>query len=298
MPFLTKRNLLLLMYIILIIFVAIRGSIYKTYEHFINGIFVADARDAVKLFETSKGNQETLIPSNQGTLSDEELRRLSIKNKWNDCNIFTCKNKSSLFDYELWLQLQKEKEETRKHNEMLLRNKNNGGTSDDKRSKQCPPRISFDDWNDDILNGDELEQLNRVDDLEAQEMELNDRLKELEAQYNESKAQFESDINSMQQMQNDMERSNANQKDQKVYENAVDTYVKPWQKLIENLGKDVEKLQTKVNSYDPSIKSITTIPKQLDELKKKLDSLGAPAPAPAPAKKKKKKSVLKKIFKK
>jgi DNA repair exonuclease SbcCD ATPase subunit len=267
----TKRLIYIILLVLLVCFVAIRSSIYiKNNERFMNNAFIV---------------QKTLPQSgivNASDLTEEEKARLARMNKWKNCNIFTCKNPDSDADYEAWLKAQK--------------NKLSKYIDDDKKfkkpvqkEKKCPTRISKDEWNEEILTEDEIDAEARLEDLQDQEDELNQRIRDLQAQQAEQQREFTMNAAAQQQAMNELENAQKSQKDMKFYETAIDMHVKPWQEAI----KQVEK---KVTSYEKPIQSITDVIVKIDELKKKVESIqsiGSVAPIAAPKKKKKKKGLFK-----
>lgn len=271
-----KRLIYIFLLVLLMSVIAIRTSIRTRHlEKFVDNAFTVDI--IKKSLQESGPGRNTTFPTDE--LSDEEKARRVRMSKWKDCNIFTCKNPDSDADYEAWLKAQK--------------NKLKMYFSDDKKNvkpphkeKKCPSRISLDEWNEDILTEDEMDAETRLEDLQDQEDELNQRIKDLQTQLADQQLEFSMNAATQQQAMSDLENAQRSQKDMKFYETAIDMQVKPWQEAI----KQVEK---KVTSYEKPIKSITDLLKKIDELKKKVESIqsvGAAAPA-----KKKKKSIGSKI---
>lgn len=274
-----KRLLYLFLLILLMTFIAIRGSLYiNTNESFIDNAFVVNTTN------TSQSQTMTRKNNQEDELSEEEKARRARMNKWKDCNIFTCKNPDS--DYDAWLKSQRDK-----LNKYL--------DKDDKKNKQkvkkqpkCPPRISLSEWNEDILTDDEKEAQQRLEEIQDQEDELNQRIKQLQQQLADQERDFAMNAASQQQALNELENAKKSQKDMKFYETAVNMQVKPWQAAI-------KKVEKKVTSFEKPIKSIKDLLKKIDELRKKVESISGGAGA-APPKKKKKSlgSKIKKAFKK
>lgn len=271
-----KRLVYLLLLILLMSFIAIRGTIYLKYnETFIDNAFVVN---------TNKSQYQMTQTSNEDELSDEEKTRRARINKWKDCNIFTCKNPDSEADYEAWLKSQKDK--LNKYLVMPYNEKNKEEKV--KQQPKCPPRISLSEWNEDILTQDEKEAQERLEEIQDQEDELKQRIRELQQRLADQERDFAMNAASQQQALNELENAKKSQKDMKFYETAIDMQVKPWQQAI-------KKVEKKVNSYDKPIKSIKDLLKKIDELKKKVESLSSISAAPP--KKKKKKGLLGKIKK-
>lgn len=271
-----KRLIYLILLILLMSFIAIRGSLYLKYdETFIDNAFIVN---------TNKAQSQTILQNNQEVaLSDEEKARRARMNKWKDCNIFTCKNPDSEADYESWLKSQKDK-----LNKYLDNNKNDKKEVK-KQPPKCPPRISLSEWNEDILTEEEKDAQERLEEIQDQEDELNQRIRELQQRIADQERDFAMNAASQQQALNELENAKKSQKDMKFYETAVNMHVKPWQAAI-------KKVEKKVTSYEKPIKSIKDMFKKIDELKKKIESI----PGIAPPKQKKKKrglgSKLKKMF--
>lgn len=268
-----KRLVYLLLLILLMSFIALRGSIYFKYnETFIDNAFVVN---------TSKAQSQLEQTNNDVQLSDEERARRARMNKWKDCNIFTCKNPDSEADYEAWLKSQKDKlnkyldDQTSKKKEVKT------------QPPKCPPRISLSEWNEDILTEEEKDAQERLEEIQDQEDELNQRIKQLQQQLADQERDFAMNAAAQQQALNELENAKKSQKDMKFYETAVNMHVKPWQAAI-------KKVEKKVTSYEKPIKSIKDMFKKIDELKKRIESI----PGIAPPKKKKKGlgSKIKKAF--
>jgi chromosome segregation ATPase len=259
------------------VFVSIRASMYRSSnEQFIENTYILDNNQ-----QMTRSNTDSIELEEQ--LSEEERQRRAMQNKWKNCNIFTCKNPDTQSDYEAWLKLQKDK---------LNKYIKDGskGKPIIAKEKKCPPRISRDDWEEDILTDEENEALDRLDELEGQENELNQRLKDLEQQIAEQQREFESNAMQQQQLINDAGSAQREQKDMKFYEKAVDTEVKPWQNMI-------KELQKKVNSYESPIKTIKDLLKKIEELKKKIETMPTGGSSAPPKKNKKSKNIGKKIKK-
>jgi len=266
-----KRLVYLLLLIILMSFIAIRGSIYFKYnETFIDNAFVVN---------TNKSQSQT---NNENELSEEEKARRARMNQWKDCNIFTCKNPDSEADYEAWLKSQKDK--LNKYLDQY--DKKDKGKNVEKQSK-CPPRISLSEWNEDILTEDEKDAQDRLEEIKDQEDELNQKLKELQQRLADQERDFAMNAAAQQQALNDLENAKKSQKDMKFYETAVNMQVKPWQVAI-------KKVEKKVNSYEKPIKSLKDLFKKIDELKKRIE--GIPGITPPKKKKKGLGSKIKKAF--
>lgn len=269
-----KRLVYLLLLILLMSFIAIRGSIYVKYnETFIDNAFVVNTNPL-----QSNNNSQ-----NAEQLSEEEKARRARMNKWKDCNIFTCKNPDSEADYEAWLKSQKDK-----LNKYLDQNDKRNKAKSVEKQRKCPSRISLSEWNEDILTDDEREAQERLEEIQDQEDELNQRIKELQQRLADQERDFTMNAATQQQALNELENAKKSQKDMKFYETAVNMQVKPWQASI-------KKVEKKVNSYDKPIKSIKDLLKKIDELKKKVESISSVGAAPP--KKKKNKGVLSKIKK-
>lgn len=276
-----KHLCYLLLFILLMSFIAIRGSIYLTYtmtEKFIDNAFVVSTNQLQSQIITQTDNEDKL--------SEEEKARRSRLNKWKDCNIFTCKNPDSEASYAAWLKSQKDKLDD--YLAMHYGNKNKEQKVKQQQQPKCPPRISLSEWGEDILTEDEKDAQDRLEEIQDQEDELNQRIRELQQRLADQERDFAMNAASQQQALNELENATRSQKDMKYYETAVDMQVKPWQEAI-------KKVEKKVNSYDKPIKSITDLLKKMDELKKKVESLSSIGVAPP--KKKKKKGVLGKIKK-
>ena len=271
-----KRFVYLLLLILLMSFIAIRGSLYyKHNETFIDNVFVVN---------TNKSQSQTMTQmSNEDKLTEEEKARRARMNEWKDCNIFTCKNPDVEADYDAWLKSQKDK-----LNKYLDDKKGIGQKEVKKQPPKCPPRISLSEWNEDILTDEEKEAQERLEEIQDQEDELNQRIKELEQQLADQEREFAMNAAAQQQALNDLENAKRAQKDMKFYETAVDMQVKPWQAAI-------KKVEKKVTSYEKPIKSIKDLLKKIDELKKKVESISSVGAAPP--QKKKKKGLLGKIKK-
>lgn len=280
LKFNTKRLTYIFLLVLLMCFIAIRGSMYfKFREMFVDNAFIIQ-KSSTDLLKGMGAGAASI--ANQSELTEEEKARIARMNKWKNCNIFTCKNPDSEADYEAWLKAQKDKL-TR-----YLDAKDNKNKKPVQKEKKCPARISQDEWNEDILTEDEIDAEARLEDLQDQEDELNQRIRELQEQQAEQQREFSMNAATQQQAMNELENAQKSQKDMKFYETAIDMHVKPWQEAI----KQVEK---KVTSYEKPIQSISDLLKKIDELKKKVESIqsiGSAAPAP-PKKKKKKKGLFK-----
>ncbi len=256
MGFSKRRLIYLVLFIILMALVALMGSV-RVREDFLDNAFVVEMNPILKVTEDSQ-------PSGGDSPMDT----------WKKCNIFTCKNKDAVNDYDKWLEMQRQKLADYKQTRDKLAAKMPLRSSSHK-TQECPPRISMDDWEEPVLTEEEEETLNKLDEVEGQIAEAEARLQEVNKEIADQQAEFASNAASMQQMMNDMENSAKNQKDMKFYENAVDMQVKPWQKLI-------EETKGKVEAYDKVFKEIS---KQLQDLTDRVNLI----PVPVPKKKKKKK---------
>lgn len=256
MGFQKRRLIYLALFIILMVLVAMIGSV-RINESFLDNAFVVEMNPILKVNEDSK-----------------ESGGDSPMDMWKKCNIFTCKNKDAVNDYDKWLEMQRQKladyKETRDKLVAKMPQRSSSRTT-----QECPPRIDMDDWNEPVLTEEEEETLDKLDEVEGQIAEAEARLQEVNKELADQQAEFAANAASMQQMMNDMENSARNQKDMKFYENAVDMQVKPWQKLI-------EETKGKVEAYDKVFKEIS---KQLQDLTDRVNLI----PVPIPKKKKKKK---------
>jgi hypothetical protein len=282
LKFNAKRLTYMFLLILLMCFVAIRSSIYfENYERFVDNAFIIQKSSQQSL--TGSGANKGI--TNDSELTEEEKARIARMNKWKNCNIFTCKNPDSEADYEAWLKSQKDKL-TR-----YLDAEDNKIKKSVQKEKKCPTRISKDEWNEEILTEDEIDAEARLEDLQDQEDELNQRIRDLQAQQAEQQREFTMNAAAQQQAMNELENAQKSQKDMKFYETAIDMHVKPWQETI-------KQVDTKVKSYEKPIKSISELLIKIDELKTKVESIqsvasAAPASAAPPKKKKKKKGLFK-----
>jgi chromosome segregation ATPase len=256
-------------------FIAIRGSLYLKYnEMFIDNAFVVN----------TISSQPQIKTNNDVELSDEEKARRSRMNKWKDCNIFTCKNPNSEADYEAWLKSQKDK--LNKYLDKYDKKKNEQNV----KKQVCPSRISLSEWNEDILTEDEKEAQERLEEIQDQEDELNQRIKQLQQQLADQERDFAMNAAAQQQALNELENAKKSQKDMKFYETAVNMHVRPWQEAI-------KKVEKKVTSYEKPIKSIKDLLKKIDELRKKVESISSVGAAPPKKKKRGLGSKIKSAFK-
>ena len=278
------RHLLLFMLIVFIVVVGIRASVVSQLsEHFSSSgnAFWADISAASKLFNTE---QPAPTVDANNTMSDGQKQALT---KWNECNIFKCTNDEYTKNYDIYLrnqleQLARDKEaEAKKLAELKKK------AIKSIPQPRCPTSISYADLQDEIYTDDEKEAMDKIEDLEGQQAELTDKLKQLEDDYNVRKKEIDDDMNLMQMLKLQSQANSKDNKDMKFYETAVDSQVKPWQKMMEKLSTDVGTLQQKVDGYDATIKSI---PGSLQDIKTAIANGGGQPPA-----KKKKKSVLQKI---
>lgn len=246
-----QRLIYLLLFIVLICIVALRASI-KTknvfaMEGFIDNIFVASLKPAVKFFEKD---------------SNPVLETTNAKETWQKCNIFTCKNNDAKNDYDNWLELQKEKLlEYKQEREKILKKVGKGQRK--QVQKQCPPRITQEELEEPVLTEEETEVLDRLDEVEGQIAEAEQRLQQVNQEIKDQQNEFAVNMADMQQMMNDVRSSSQEQKDMNFYETAVNTQVKPWQSLIEETKKKVE-------GYDKTFKDIGA---KIDGLSKKVDAI-------------------------
>jgi uncharacterized coiled-coil DUF342 family protein len=243
-----QRLLYLLLLIVLIVVVALRASITPrrvvTKEGFIDNVFVASLKPAVKFFED--GNN---------TLQENA----SAKETWKKCNIFTCKNKDAQNDYDNWLELQREKlAEYKQEREKIVKKVNK-----QKKPKQCPPRITQEELDEPVFTEEETEVLERLDEVEGQIAEAEQRLQQVNQEIKDQQNEFAMNMADMQQMMNDVRSSSQEQKDMNFYETAIDVQVKPWQSLIEETKKKVE-------GYDKTFKDIGA---KIDSLSNKVDTI-------------------------
>lgn len=243
------RLIYLGLFIVLIAVVAVRSSIkgrqMTIQENFIDNVFVASLKPAVKFFE--KGGD------NVGESS-------TAKDTWKKCNIFTCKNKDAQNDYDKWLEVQREKlAEFKQEREKIVKKIKKEHT----KKAECPPRISQEELNEPVLTEEETEVLDRLDEVEGQIAEAEQRLQQVNQEIKDQQNEFALNMADMQQMMNDVRSSSKEQKDMNFYETAIEVQVKPWQNMIEDTKKKVE-------AYDKTFKDIAS---KIDGLSKKVDSI-------------------------
>jgi uncharacterized protein YoxC len=294
---LLNRHLLLFMLIVFIVVVGIRASVVsqsKEYFSSSGNVFMADISAASKFFSTEQpasvnGANTNINGKTSSDMSEAQRQALA---KWNECNIFKCKNDEYAKNYDAYLrnqleQLARDKEaEARK----LVELKKAAIKSIPR--PQCPTSISYADLQEEVYTDDEKEAMNKIEDLEGQQAELTDKLKQLEDDYNIRKREIDDDMNTMQMLKLQSQANNKDNKDMKFYETAVDVQVKPWQKMMEKLSNDVGLLQQKVDGYDPSIKSI---PQSLQEIKTAIANSSGQQPSTATKVKKTANKILEKV---
>jgi chromosome segregation ATPase len=247
-----QRLIYLLLFIVLIVAIALRASItqrgmgiHYTKEGFSDNVFVASLKPAVNFFED--GN-------------NQRLDNASAKETWKKCNIFTCKNNDAQSDYDNWLELQREKlAEYKQEREKIVKKVINK----QKKQKQCPPRITQEELDEPVMTEEETEILDRLDDVEGQIAEAEQRLQQVNQEIKDQQNEFAMNMTDMQQMMNDVRSTSKEQKDMNFYETAIDVQVKPWQSLIEETKKKVE-------GYDKTFKDIGA---KIDGLSKKVDTI-------------------------
>jgi hypothetical protein len=196
-----QRLIYLLLFIVFIVVVALRASITPkrvvTKEGFIDNVFVAPLKPAVKFFEA-------------GNITLQE--NASAKETWKKCNIFTCKNKDAQNDYDNWLELQREKLANNKQEREKLANYMKEGeriaqymqegdkiVNKQKKPKQCPPRITQEELNEPVMTEEETEVLDRLDDVEGQIAEAEQRLQDLNQEINDQEIELAMNIINMQE---------------------------------------------------------------------------------------------------
>lgn len=246
-----QRLLYLGLLIVFIAIVALRSSMrVKTLtmmrEGFIDNVFVASLKPAVKFFEKKDGDNTTVEAS-------------TAKDTYKKCNIFTCKNKEAQNDYDKWLEVQREKlADFKQQRERIVKQVK-------KQSKvaRCPPRITQEELEAPVLTEEETEVLDRLDEVEGQIVEAEERLKQVNQEIKDQQNEFALNVADMQQMLNDARSSGKEQQDMNFYETAINTQVKPWQSLIEETKKRVE-------DYDKTFKDIGA---KIDGLSKKVDAI-------------------------
>ena len=249
------------------VFAATRSSMYKK-ETFMDNVFFADLSQANAFFNAPKDKQ----------LSFEEMYRLYMRYRYANCDVYNCKDGNVEFDFDEWERQNKER--LAKYKDLLksLDDATKAKNQKKKKDDTCPPQITADDLEEE-LDPDEEDLLNRLEDLRAQEEELQKSLMEQEAERAAAQKAFENEMNSLFQMKNEMERNNQSQQKADIYKEAVNVQVKPWQQKIDNVDKKVEALKK------DSSKLKDIISKKLEEIKKKIDEMNKP-------KKKKKKGFL------
>lgn len=240
------RLIYLILFIVLIAIVALRASI-TVKEGYVDNVFVASLKPAVKFFEG-----ET-VPLTE-----------SAKDTWKKCNIFTCKNNEAQNDYDKWLDLQRDKlAEYKRERDNIA--KKMGNKQKKPKEKQCPPRITQEELNEPVLTEEETEVLDRLDEVEGQIAEAEQRLQQVNREIKDQQNEFALNMADMQQMMNDVRSSSQEQKDMNFYETAIEVQVKPWQSLIEETKKKVE-------AYDKTFKDIGA---KIDGLSKKVDIINS-----------------------
>lgn len=259
------------MLLLLTVFIVIVGIIAagQSVEKYSNIITINASPKVLPLFQVS-GDTFT-----QSSAADKlKGGRSNFWNEYSKCNIIDCASKNPVDNDYLAFLL----EEQRRAKLAASRNQNKI-KSPQKPRATCPPQLTFDDYNMSFLTDDEQDAENRLEDKEMAVGEADAKLKELENQYNQRKRETEDDINNLKMLRMEMDEANRQKKDDKFYAKAVDAEVKPWQKIMQSLSKDVQKVQKDVGVLNPALKDIQ---KQLNEIK---SNNGAPAKKPSVASK-------------
>lgn len=259
-----RRFIYLLLLIVLMCVIAIKGSIIHNNK------------------ETYVDNAYTLEP--QSLIIDKSTSNFDANNKDENCNIFTCKNPMTASDFEKWL-----KDKRNQIGRLLDIESDISQKVKDMSNIKCPPRISLDDWNEDIFDDDEKAALDNLEDLEGQTNELKDQLAEMEKQLADQRKDFAINAASQQQLLNDMENAKKQKKDENVHAKIVEMRWKPMETKVDRIDKEVKSNKkdiSRIKKTQDAIKKIEDkLIKIVTEMNKKLDNLGAP-------KKKKKKSLF------
>lgn len=264
----TRRYAMLLLFVLLMCVVSLLAS-YRHHGHIVEPYMsnVAEIDTSLALGFFGLPGQKHNNNTGSGEKSNgRDPKQEEMFAKWTKCNILDCPDLDPNFDYEEYLRRQREQAALGTQAAKL---KNN--TPQAKPALKCPPQLTYDDFNMQFFTDEELDQEARLEDIESQVSDATNKMKELEDEYAKRKMELESELMSMQIGRYELEKSQAQQKDLKVFETAVDSYVKPWQNQIDKLGKNVEILSKDISKLSPSIRD--SVKKDLDGIRTQLKDL-------------------------